>query len=1037
MSYLDDLVNYVVNEVNINQGIASALINDTTNTIRGKINLYLDNVEDIVFQNVKNDNSFAANETILYETSILNVKTQTNNSILTSSINSLSSNAYVNQLNGSNNASTSAATLAYNNTNAAYIEALQAGNNASILALRTIIDATSTAFKNTTTATLTAFRNLNIASNNAFLTVSGAAKDALLAENVGTDAAYIATTTAAFTAFKASNDAATDDDGLKLSRVTLTTAFNGIKAAADLAHSNSITSYNLKISTVTTATELANTTALNTYVSTIVTMNITANTAYSATIAAFNTQIDAAKAAQKTAEFAILAAYTIAVASTTGTTAFTIQDVLQNVKSDELTKAIELKKSEFQALIASDTIIATTAKNIVTDNLEKEISILVQDTSYRKATSPLSSPLSPPPTIIPISPPVAIPMPYLDDLVNFVVNEINVNQGIVTILLDGTTNKIRNSISSYLNNVENVVLQNRRDSNSVIANQMILYETNILNLKTQTNNSLLTLSINSLSTNAYVNQIQNSDNASTSAATLAYNGTNAAYTATLQASNVASILALRTLIDATSTALSNTTTATLTAFRNLNIASNNAFLTVSGAAKDALLAENVGTDAAYMATATAAFTAYKASNDAATDDDGLKLSRVTLTTAFNGIKAAADLAHSNSITAYNLKISTVTTATELTNTTALNTYVFTIKTMTTVANTAYSATITAFNTQNDAAKAAQKTAELAIFAVYTTAVVSTTGTTAFTIQDVLQISSDILTKSIELIKTEFQALIASDTIETSVAKNNVADNLQKEIMVLVQDSISRKISTPILQYETDNAIFVNFDSHILNEKIKIIKDISNNILSKSIDNYDEKTQKLIVDFLYLDLNDLVKGIDNSMNVLNIGSLSTLYNDLIIYVKAFFKVTKENMKSGFSTLYDSHNLLIDNNEFTNDIFFKNLTDDSILKTVNIKIDDITKKIRFAIENNIFQNRSNNTSISEGFLKNDYIYIPNDAIKLIVYMDLDISVNEYEMGLRKTKSLNMKGITVTTNINEDGKFQCRVTNTVSTSIYLVLL
>jgi hypothetical protein len=1050
MSYLDDLVNFVINEITSNQYIVTSLLNDRTDAIHTKINSYLDSVEDVVFQNVKFNNSVVANQIILYEKNILKLKTSTNNSLLTLTINSLSTNMYVNQL---NNSSTIAATLAYDTTNAAYVATLQASNVASILALRTIIDSTSNTFTNSTTATLTALRNSNIASTDAFIAVSSTAKDALLAENIGTDTAYLATATASFAVYTASNNAATNENGLILSKVTLTTAFNGIKAAADLAHSNSITSYNLKISTIITATELANTTALNTYIFTNETVNTAANTAYSATIAAYNTQNNAAKAAQQTAESAILATYTTSIATTTGTTAITMKYILENVSNAELTKAIDLKKAEFQELINLDTIIATTAENNVTDVLQKDLLLLIQNTSSRKIIQPIPTPISTPILPNPVLPPILIPVSitpisYLDDLVNYVVNEVTINQDLVTVLLNDRTDEINTKINTYLDSVEDVVFQNVKFNNSVIANQIVLYETNILNLKTETNNSLLTSSINSLSSNAYVNELKYSNNAPTIAATLAYNTTNAAYIKALQLGNNASILRLRTIIDATSTAFTNTTTATLTAFRDLNITSTNALLILSSAAKDALLAENVGTDDAYIASATAAFVSYKASNEAATNEDGLILSKATLTTAFNGIKAAADLAHSNSITSYNLKISTVITSTELANATALKTYIFTIKKMNTVAHTAYSATIAAYNTQNNAAKASQQTAESAVLAAYTSTIAATTGTTAITMEYILQNVSNVeLIKAIELKKAEFQALTDSDTIIPTTAKNNATNVFQKNLSLLIQDTSSRKV-TPnlvidpvidpsiILQCDTDNVIHMKFNSHVLNEKINIIKDVHNNTISQSSDNLIEETQKLIIDSISLNKDDLVKGINEYSNILSIGSLSLLYKDIKTFLKTFFALDLEKEKFGFSTLYDTNKFLNSDDDFTNEIFFNMLSDNSIAKKVDLNIHDITSKLRFAIDNNTFRNRSAETLISDGFMKDDKLHIVDD-IQLSVHTNVDMCMSKYKQGIINTKLFDMKGIKVVTIQNEKGRMQCKVTNTISTSIYITLI
>lgn len=196
---------------------------------------------------------------------------------------------------------------------------------------------------------------------------------------------------------------------------------------------------------------------------------------------------------------------------------------------------------------------------------------------------------------------------------------------------------------------------------------------------------------------------------------------------------------------------------------------------------------------------------------------------------------------------------------------------------------------------------------------------------------------------------------------------------------------------PVIQYDVTQALQVTFDVRTFNHKLGLIKDASNiNVLDTS---FNLVADRFTNDSITISAAEFVTGMASSQ-VISVGTYATLYSDFVSYVGTYFGYT-----GGFETLFSNGydfqftNPVFDANSFIS-IINESITDASgayvKLLDGSITVNDINAIIAYAVDSNIFGNRtpltgitasdpSNNSNygINDGFVAGDLIFIPTGS------------------------------------------------------------
>uniref|UniRef100_A0A6C0LQK6 Uncharacterized protein n=1 Tax=viral metagenome TaxID=1070528 RepID=A0A6C0LQK6_9ZZZZ len=234
------------------------------------------------------------------------------------------------------------------------------------------------------------------------------------------------------------------------------------------------------------------------------------------------------------------------------------------------------------------------------------------------------------------------------------------------------------------------------------------------------------------------------------------------------------------------------------------------------------------------------------------------------------------------------------------------------------------------------------------------------------------------------------------------------------------NTIKLQQQNPLLRYDVTKALQVRFDVKTFNQKLGLIKAANNvDIIDSS---FNPVTDKFPNNSITINASEFLNGM-SAAQVISVGAYSTLYSDYIQFVNTYF-----GYAGGFSSLFadasefDINGGVFDANSFMNIITPYSLEGGENVKPLegSITINDINNLLKFAIDGNVFKNRTpqlsdasasdpglvsasgvqydasgfsleqtlykSNYGMADGFMHGDLIFIPaGTTVKLHVVID----------------------------------------------------
>jgi hypothetical protein len=231
------------------------------------------------------------------------------------------------------------------------------------------------------------------------------------------------------------------------------------------------------------------------------------------------------------------------------------------------------------------------------------------------------------------------------------------------------------------------------------------------------------------------------------------------------------------------------------------------------------------------------------------------------------------------------------------------------------------------------------------------------------------------------------------------------------------NTIKLQQQNPLLRYDVTKAVQVRFNVRTFNEKIGLYKQSNNvDIISSA---FNSVTDKFPQNHVTIEASEFLAGMSEAQ-VLSVGAYETMYSDYIQFVNTYF-----GYAGGFSSLFaeasefDINDGLFDASAFMNIITPYTTASGENVKTLvgAITISDINNLLKFAIDGNIFKNRTpqvvdatvasasdtgsgydangfsyehslykTNFGMADGFIHGDLIFIPaGTTVKLHVVID----------------------------------------------------
>jgi len=219
---------------------------------------------------------------------------------------------------------------------------------------------------------------------------------------------------------------------------------------------------------------------------------------------------------------------------------------------------------------------------------------------------------------------------------------------------------------------------------------------------------------------------------------------------------------------------------------------------------------------------------------------------------------------------------------------------------------------------------------------------------------------------------------------------------------------------PLLRYDVTKALQVKFDVRTFNAKLGLYKDANNIGITSTA--FNPITDNFPIDEITINSDEFVSGLAKEQ-VISVGSYSTMYSDFKQLVNTYF-----GYAGGFSSLFsqasefDINNGVFDASAFLNIITpYSKPTGENVKQvTGSITISDINSLLKYAIDRNIFGNRTPQSSVgnssdissnytgnsttqeqnlfksnygmADGFIAGDLIFIPaGTTIKLHLVID----------------------------------------------------
>jgi hypothetical protein len=221
------------------------------------------------------------------------------------------------------------------------------------------------------------------------------------------------------------------------------------------------------------------------------------------------------------------------------------------------------------------------------------------------------------------------------------------------------------------------------------------------------------------------------------------------------------------------------------------------------------------------------------------------------------------------------------------------------------------------------------------------------------------------------------------------------------------DDVKRaEIAAPV-HVDVTNSVQVLMDVATFNAKLGLVKNATNTAVSSTsfsaVDDFF-KVAGAEVNEISISSAEFTAGISKSTQVISVGKYETLYSGFQSYVAAYF-----GFDGGFSSLFTAASeFSIDTDNTFNGASFKSLLTASAQATEgryisaltgSITISNITKLLKYAVDANVFGNRTpgvagtavngaNNSDygVADGFIAGDLIWVPaGTTIKL--HLDID--------------------------------------------------
>uniref|UniRef100_A0A6C0KKI7 Uncharacterized protein n=1 Tax=viral metagenome TaxID=1070528 RepID=A0A6C0KKI7_9ZZZZ len=229
------------------------------------------------------------------------------------------------------------------------------------------------------------------------------------------------------------------------------------------------------------------------------------------------------------------------------------------------------------------------------------------------------------------------------------------------------------------------------------------------------------------------------------------------------------------------------------------------------------------------------------------------------------------------------------------------------------------------------------------------------------------------------------------------------------------NTIKLQQQNPLLRYDVTKAVQVRFNVRTFNEKIGLYKAWNNVDISSSA--FNSVTDKFPQNSITINASEFLNGM-SAAQVLSVGAYETMYSDYIQFVNTYF-----GYAGGFSSLFaDASEFDINGGVFDANAFMNIITPYTTEGGENVKplegsitISDINNLLKFAIDGNVFKNRTpqvldatdasasdpgydasgfsyahslykTNFGMADGFIHGDLIFIPaGTTVKLHVVID----------------------------------------------------
>jgi hypothetical protein len=187
----------------------------------------------------------------------------------------------------------------------------------------------------------------------------------------------------------------------------------------------------------------------------------------------------------------------------------------------------------------------------------------------------------------------------------------------------------------------------------------------------------------------------------------------------------------------------------------------------------------------------------------------------------------------------------------------------------------------------------------------------------------------------------------------------------------------------INQYDVTNSLQIKYDVREFNQKLGIVKDESNTeILSTS---YIEINNGFPQDSVTLTASEFSIKVTPE-NIISVGAYSELYNNFQILLNNYF-----GYPEGFTSLFTTTDTVNINGGVFDASAIVNLMNYSALNasgeyvntmTGSITIEYINGFLQNACKNNPFNNRPEETTVRDGFIENDLVYVPTGTTVTLV-------------------------------------------------------